>query len=44
MEDSIASHRLRNHSNSQDASKYDEFTRENIGMSRLVVESRLTKK
>jgi hypothetical protein len=31
-------------SNLQDASKYDEFERDDIDMSRLVVESRLTKK
>jgi hypothetical protein len=40
----IASHVLRIDSHLTDASKYDDFERDDIDMSRLVVESRLTEK
>jgi hypothetical protein len=44
VEDVIDSHMMRLDSNSTEARKFDEFERDDIDMTRLVVESRLTEK
>jgi hypothetical protein len=44
VEDVIDSHMMRLDSNSTEASKYDEFERDDIDMTRLAVESQLTEK
>jgi hypothetical protein len=44
VEDVIDSHVMRLDSNSTDPSKYDSFERDDINMTRLTVESRLTEK
>jgi hypothetical protein len=44
VEDVIDSHVMRLGSNSMEASKYDEFERDDTGMTRLAVVSRLTEK
>jgi hypothetical protein len=44
VEDVIDSHMMRLDTNSTDASKYDSFERDDIDMTRLAVESRLTEK
>jgi hypothetical protein len=44
VEDVINSHMMRLDSNSTEASKYDEFERDDIHMTRLAVESLLTEK
>jgi hypothetical protein len=44
VEEVIASHMMRLDTNSTDASKYDSFEKDDIDMTRLAVESRLTEK
>jgi hypothetical protein len=44
VEDVIDSHMMRLDTNLRDASKYDSFERDDIDMTRLAVESRLTEK
>jgi hypothetical protein len=44
IEEVIASHMMRLDTNSTDASKYDSFEKDDIDMTRLAVESRLTEK
>jgi hypothetical protein len=44
FEDVIYSHMMRLDSNSKEASNYDAFERDDIDMTRLAVESRLTEK